>query len=878
MTEPAITARNITVVFKDLGSRARRKKDPDGGAVKALTDVSFDVRAGEAFGIVGSNGAGKSTLMRVIGQTLIPDSGELTVRGATSTLLQLGVGFNPQLDGSRNIYLGCLAAGLPKKRVDELHDEIWEYSELGPALYRPLHTYSRGMQSRLAFAIATFLDADILLVDEVLAVGDAAFKQKSLRTMHELLDRSGTIVMVSHALSTVQEFCDRVMWLDHGETQQIGDPAAVIMAYRGKYTLGDKQLLRDSRSESEQASRPADVRVPEPLDTEAMRTARASSPPLVHQDFAPPIPAHRAAKRARKLIEVGWKRGHGDIVSLQPPIAWTGGSPEGAAALNAWEPIGILLGAYAQTPDRGWLQAAAAVGVDWVAYHPLPDDDPAWAPGVTGLRAHRLGSLIDHLAADPLASDVALQSLTAAAQVHAAHLAGESHLPLTELAGLSDIVGLIDLTNRVPEIPDADQLQLLGEARLDAFLDASFAKDGVHLEHTPSYHAAVVETLTHLIDIGAIAGAKPTRIRNKAEKALAWFVVPDGSIAGFGDTEAVTVSDWLTGSDKPSLGGIKRRWRTGPMRGAASAGKGGRLPVERVMAFERGGYVVLRSQWPDRPAQPDASYLAMMAGRHSTRRKHADDLSVIWYDRGRPLLVDAGSYDRPPDSGEAATDKYRRFVTSAGAHNGVEIDGARHYPGEPFGSGATHAGELGDRRYGAAKATFGELVYRRLALLDPGKWLLLVDLLLDRSGTAHTYRNWLHFAPDLEAGTRADAFSITGDGVDLQVHSLNGADTIGPLRGQLDPYPQGWHSPHDGVIEPVWGVGFKAAEGPRAMFATVLSLVGAVRPVSTESGRGVNQAHLVFEVDGETVDVTVDLRNEHPLTLSSAGTAAATLP
>jgi ABC-type polysaccharide/polyol phosphate transport system ATPase subunit len=868
MTELAISARNITVVFKDLATGARRRKGADNGGVKALTDVSFDVRAGEAFGIVGSNGAGKSTLMRVIGQTLIPDSGDLTVRGATSTLLQLGVGFNPQLDGSRNIYLGCLAAGMPKKRVDELHDGIWEYSELGPALYRPLHTYSRGMQSRLAFAIATFLDADILLVDEVLAVGDAAFKQKSLRTMHELLERSGTIVMVSHALSTVQEFCDRVMWLDHGETQQIGDPAAVIMAYRSKYTLGDKQLLRESRSESDVASRPADVRVPEPLDIEAMRTARAGSPPLAYRDFAPPVPAGRAAKRARKLIDIGWKRGRGDIVSLQPPIAWTGGSPEGAAALNSWEPVGILLAAYAQTPDRGWLQAAAAIAVDWVAYHPLPDDDPAWAAGVTGLRSHRLGSLIDHLAADPLASDAALKSLTAAAQVHAAHLASEPRLPLTDLTGLYDIVGLIDLAKRVPEIPDADQLGLLGEARFDGFLDASFAKDGVHLEHTPSYHAAVVETLTHLLEIGAVAGTKPVRVRNKAEKALAWFVVPDGSIAGFGDTEPVAVSDWLTGSDKPSLGGIKRRWHTGPMRGAASAGKAGRLPIERVKAFDRGGYVVLRSQWPDRPAQPDASYLAMMAGRHSTRRKHADDLSVIWYDVGRPLLVDAGSYERPAEGEPAPDDKYRQYVTSAGAHNGVEIDGARHYPGEPFGSGATHAGEIDERRYGAAKATFGRLVYRRLALLDPGKWLLLVDLLLDRSETAHTYRSWLHFAPDLEVAADGDAFSVTGDGVDLQVRSLSGATPIGPLRGQLDPQPQGWHAPRDGVIEPVWGVGFQAAEGPRAMFATVLSLVGAVRPVSTESGRGINQAHLVFEVGGEMVDAAIDLRNERPLTLA----------
>ena len=867
MTESAISARNITVVFKDRGPRARRKKDPDAGAVKALTDVSFDVRAGEAFGIVGSNGAGKSTLMRVIGETLIPDAGTLTVRGATSTLLQLGVGFNPDLDGSRNIYLGCLAAGMPKKRVDELHDDIWAYSELGPALHRPLNTYSRGMQSRLAFAIATYLDADILLVDEVLAVGDAAFKQKSLRTMHELLERSGTILMVSHSLGTVQEFCDRVMWLDRGEVQQIGDPVAVITAYREKYTLGDAQLLRESRAESDLAARPADVRVPQPLDTEAMRTARTDSPPRAFVDFAPPIAPHRAPKRARKLIDVGWRRGPGDVVSLEPPISWGGGSPDAAAALNAWEPVGVLLAAYAAAPDRGWLQAADAIAVDWVAYHPLPDHDPAWAPGVVGLRAHRLGALIDHLAADPLASDAALNSLTAAAQVHAAALADESRVSLTEIADLYDAIGLIDLVTRVPEIPDADQLRLFGETRVDAFLDASFAKDGVHVEHTPSYHATVVETLTRLIDTGVVEGTKPTRIRNKAEKALAWFVVPDGSIAAFGDTEAVVVSAWLTGSDKPSLGGIKRRWRTGPMRGAASAGKGGRVPVERVMAFNRGGYVVLRSQWPDQPAQPDAAYLAMMAGRHSTRRKHADDLSVIWYDLGRPLLVDAGCYKRPLDGAQDAGEPFRRFVTSAGAHNGVEIDGARHFPGEPFGSGATHAGELGNHRYGAAKATFGDVVYRRLVLLDPGRWLLLVDFLLDRSETEHTYRNWLHFAPDLEAVADSGGFSVTGDGVDLQVHSLNEAKPIGPLRGQLDPTPQGWHSPRDGVIEPAWGVGFEAAPAPGTLLPTVLSLIGPVRPLLVEAGRGVNQAHLVFEVGDEIVDATIDLRNEQPVTL-----------
>jgi hypothetical protein len=174
---------------------------------------------------------------------------------------------------------------------------------------------------------------------------------------------------------------------------------------------------------------------------------------------------------------------------------------------------------------------------------------------------------------------------------------------------------------------------------------------------------------------------------------------------------------------------------------------------------------------------------------------------------------------------------------------------------------------LGNHRYGAAKATFGELVYRRLALLDPGRWLLLVDLLLDRSNTEHTYRNWLHFAPDLEAVADDGGFSVTGDGVDLQVRSLTEAKPIGPMRGQLDPTPQGWYSPQDGVIEPAWGAGFEAASAPGTMLPTVLSLIGPVHPLLVEAGRGVNQAHLVFEVGDEIVDVTIDLRTEQPVTL-----------
>ena len=245
MTDRVITARNLTVTYRaqtgvSLPGRGRST------GVEALRGVSFDVSRGEAFGVIGRNGAGKSTLLRVLARTLVPDAGTVDVKGRTSTLLALGVGFNPDLSGHRNIILGSLAAGLTRKEAEEVQPSIVEYAELGDAIDRPLSTYSRGQQSRLAFAIARNLDPDVLLIDEVLAVGDEAFKQKTLADMRELLSRSGTIVFVSHALGIVREFCDRVLWLDQGETMQIGEPNQVVDAYRSRFVRPEFDLVRDT--------------------------------------------------------------------------------------------------------------------------------------------------------------------------------------------------------------------------------------------------------------------------------------------------------------------------------------------------------------------------------------------------------------------------------------------------------------------------------------------------------------------------------------------------------------------------------------------------------------------------------------------------------
>jgi ABC-type polysaccharide/polyol phosphate transport system ATPase subunit len=235
----AIKAEQVTVSFRPYVERkptlrktVANMRSREREVVTALNRVSFDVAKGEAFGIVGRNGAGKSTLLRVVAGTLRPDGGRVVSYGRMSTLLQLGVGFNAELSGSRNIYLGGLAAGLRKSRIDEIFDDIVEYAELENAIDRPIKTYSSGMLSRLAYSIGMHLEPDILLLDEILSVGDESFRAKSEQAMQELLDRAGTIVFVSHSLSKVAEFCQRAMWLEKGEVRGLGEAPEVVELYR----------------------------------------------------------------------------------------------------------------------------------------------------------------------------------------------------------------------------------------------------------------------------------------------------------------------------------------------------------------------------------------------------------------------------------------------------------------------------------------------------------------------------------------------------------------------------------------------------------------------------------------------------------------------
>jgi len=214
--------------LRELLSPRRLKRHHD---FWALRDISFDVKRGETFCIVGENGSGKSTLLQIVAGILQPTSGTAAVHGRVSALLELGAGFNPEFSGRDNVYLNGSILGLSTRQIDERYAQIESFAEIGDFINQPVKTYSSGMVVRLAFAVAIHVDPDILLVDEALAVGDIYFRQRCMRKVHEMRARGVTILFVSHATADVKAIGDRALWLDHGRLMDIGDTDKVVAKY-----------------------------------------------------------------------------------------------------------------------------------------------------------------------------------------------------------------------------------------------------------------------------------------------------------------------------------------------------------------------------------------------------------------------------------------------------------------------------------------------------------------------------------------------------------------------------------------------------------------------------------------------------------------------
>lgn len=246
--ENAIEIRNMSKSFKvqydkahDLKSLVVLHHRGKVQRLQVLKNINLDIKKGDTVGLVGANGCGKSTLLKLMTKIYYPDKGTIDIDGKLTSLLELGAGFHPDFTGRENIYFNASIFGLSKKQIDERLDQIIEFSELGDFIDEPIRTYSSGMYMRLAFSVAINVDAEILLIDEILAVGDQHFQDKCFAKLHELKKSDMTIVFVSHSLDAVKDLCNRAIWIYNGEFRLDGDPTYVIDEYLKQMAIDHKE-------------------------------------------------------------------------------------------------------------------------------------------------------------------------------------------------------------------------------------------------------------------------------------------------------------------------------------------------------------------------------------------------------------------------------------------------------------------------------------------------------------------------------------------------------------------------------------------------------------------------------------------------------------
>ena len=259
----AITVENVTKMFRlyhdrnqSLKATIMRRGRARYEEFLALDDVSLDIQEGTTYGLIGHNGSGKSTMLKCMARILRPDAGSIAVNGKISALLELGAGFHPELSGKENIFLNGAILGIPSKEIGRKYDEIVEFAGLEKFIDTPVKNYSSGMYVRLGFSVAINVDPDILLVDEVLAVGDEAFQRKCNEKFADLRDRNKTIVVVSHGLGTMRSLCDEVAWFDHGVLKMQGPSNQVVDAY-----VEEVQTDRTVDEHGDEHWGPGDVRI-----------------------------------------------------------------------------------------------------------------------------------------------------------------------------------------------------------------------------------------------------------------------------------------------------------------------------------------------------------------------------------------------------------------------------------------------------------------------------------------------------------------------------------------------------------------------------------------------------------------------------------------
>jgi ABC-type polysaccharide/polyol phosphate transport system ATPase subunit len=317
----------------------------------ALRGVSFSVRQGCTFGIVGRNGSGKSTALKVVAGITKPTTGTVSVQGRISALIELGAGFHPEISGRENVFINGIMLGLTKREITRRFDEIVEFAELEDFIDAPVKTYSSGMYMRLGFAVAIHVDPDVLLIDEVLAVGDESFTHKCLDKFAEFRRRNRTVLLVTHSLNLVERFCDEALWLNEGRARAMGDPRRVVSAY-----------ITDVEKQEERHMAEADAKTRAAIDQLDSSTPLAPSP----QPLAPPAGPEQEGPEAPpdmfQATEGRWGSREGEITGIQ----LTGEDGQPAHVFYSGERVEIRLELKAADPLTDFVVGIGIFNVDGV--------------------------------------------------------------------------------------------------------------------------------------------------------------------------------------------------------------------------------------------------------------------------------------------------------------------------------------------------------------------------------------------------------------------------------------------------------------------------------------------------------------------------------
>lgn len=618
------------------------------------------------------------------------------------------------------------------------------------------------------------------------------------------------------------------------------------------------------------------------LDYSKVRASVAAWParPMEHLGEAP-----RPVEGAFSELRTGrWTWG-GETLEVGETIKWRGYSRTFEYRLHAWEPLLRLIVSYEQSGHETPYAVAKRFAFDWLrsVQTPLlktkskapPADDMAWYDMAVAMRTYRLAWLVQAIAGDEEVSDAAFQSALRALYFHLHLLSDDAHFSGHSNHGLYQALGQYAAALRFRELPGIQPYLDQGLQRFYAVLQNQISVAGVHLEHSPGYHQMILGSLLGARRSGLFDGIDLPPDLSAMQAALSWMIAPDNTLAPIGDTDPVLAGAELGAPAQLDDEGLA--WQ-------CSHGGCGKPPAMGAKAYRMEGYAFGRLLGPGENDPRRAAWLAQHCGFHSRTHKHADHGAFVWHDRGRAILIDPGKYDYGPrtekgspqaKAGNWYSDPARIYVESTRAHNCVEID-ALDYPRAgvtPFGSGLLHCAMHGQTLVTESEFRHRTSIrHRRLLVMAPGDYLLVLDWLADATGQAHDYRQMFSLAPNWRPRLAPDGYDLAdalAPSQDMVARSLLPDIEIDPiLEGETDPM-EGWYSPGPRKITPAPRLGFASSRGANALFCTVFafgSVFSAAEPLISST---FTSGKLNWTLDGRSYRVEFVRRAKEAIALTA---------